>query len=150
MYIVQNSTIICLTDCREEDDPNYLPWVRPVTCAAIAISALIFFTLLYFGKSWTESREFERVKRAAVKGSDRRMLRKLRWQESLASQNGSDRRSIRKQDWQDSCASEGVHWNRLKISVLARNQGSLTPETPRGNHTPRASELEMAMFDTKT
>ena len=30
--------------------------MRPVTCAGIAVSALIFFSLLYFGKTWTEAR----------------------------------------------------------------------------------------------
>ncbi|XP_023340992.1 uncharacterized protein LOC111711005 [Eurytemora carolleeae] len=56
-YILINSTVICLTDCEmKRNNPEHLPWVRPVTCAAIAVSALIFFMLLYFGKTWTESR----------------------------------------------------------------------------------------------
>jgi hypothetical protein len=31
-------------------------WVRPATCAAIAVAAIFFFTILYYGKSWADSR----------------------------------------------------------------------------------------------
>jgi len=120
VYVIVNTSLVCLSECYVPGPSSeYLPWVRPVTCAAIAVSAILFFALLYFGKSWTESR-----------GADRRMNRK---QEQMAGR-------------------EGPHWNRLKISVLTGNrcQDSPTPETPRLNATPRASELEMAMFDTKT
>ena len=53
---LRKNSSICL-DCEmKRHNPEHLPWVRPVTCAAIAVSALIFFMLLYFGKTWTESR----------------------------------------------------------------------------------------------
>ena len=53
----KNLFIILCLDCEmKRNNPEHLPWVRPVTCAAIAVSALIFFMLLYFGKTWTESR----------------------------------------------------------------------------------------------
>merc|ERR1719483_1277033 len=49
---------MCLTGACEEDE--YPDWARPATCAAIAITALVFFSLMYFGKSCTDSRVSER------------------------------------------------------------------------------------------
>ncbi len=38
------------------DEPELAGWVRPATCAAIAVAAIFFFTILYYGKSWADSR----------------------------------------------------------------------------------------------
>merc|ERR1719154_1018053 len=45
---------MCLTGACEDDE--YPDWARPATCAAISITALVFFSLMYFGKSCTDSR----------------------------------------------------------------------------------------------
>jgi len=139
VYIVQNSTLNCLTDCQESGEPEQKPWVRPVTCAAIAVSALVFFTILYFGKSWTESREFERIKRAAIKGTDRRQLRK---QGHVPSVNPTP-----------TSTQDRISWGRLKVSVLAGSRvqvDNAPPETPKSNQPRRDTELELAMFDAKS
>merc|ERR1719483_93997 len=83
---------MCLTGaCEENEFPD---WARPATCAAIAITALVFFSLMYFGKSCSESR---------VKVSDRRP-------------------SSRSRDTKPQSA-DGPQWDRLKISMLA-NRGT--------------------------
>merc|ERR1711875_200918 len=46
---------MCLTGACEEND--FPTWARPATCAAIAVTALVFFSLMYFGKSCSEARE---------------------------------------------------------------------------------------------
>ncbi len=38
------------------EEPELAGWVRPATCAAIAVAAIFFFTILYYGKSWADSR----------------------------------------------------------------------------------------------
>jgi len=143
IYIVQNLTISCLTDCRESGEPEQLPWVRPVTCAAIAVSALVFFTILYFGKSWTESREFERIKRAAIKGTDRRQLRKQAHAAHAVHAAPTP-----------TATAERTSWSRLKISVLAGSRAQAgdiaAAESQKSNQTRRDTELELAMFDAKS
>jgi len=61
-YLVHNSSVVCVRDCVEGEASiqDFEPWIRPMTCAAIAVGALIFFTILYFGKTWTESRGMDR------------------------------------------------------------------------------------------
>ena len=52
--LVLAGLVMCLTGaCEENEFPD---WARPATCAAIAITALVFFSLMYFGKSCSESR----------------------------------------------------------------------------------------------
>ena len=54
IILVLADLVMCLTGaCVEDQFPD---WARPATCAAIAITALVFFSLMYFGKSCTESR----------------------------------------------------------------------------------------------
>merc|ERR1719320_979434 len=79
---------MCLTGACEEND--FPTWARPATCAAIAVTALVFFSLMYFGKSCSEAR---------VKVSDRKS-------------------SSRSRDTKHP-SSDGPHWDRLKISMLA-------------------------------
>ena len=54
IILVLADLVMCLTGaCEENEFPD---WARPATCAAIAITALVFFSLMYFGKSCSESR----------------------------------------------------------------------------------------------
>ena len=54
IILVLADLVMCLTGaCQENEFPD---WARPATCAAIAITALVFFSLMYFGKSCSESR----------------------------------------------------------------------------------------------
>merc|ERR1719445_510677 len=46
---------MCLTGACEEND--FPTWARPATCAAIAVTALVFFSLMYFGKSCSRGRD---------------------------------------------------------------------------------------------
>merc|ERR1719312_1618661 len=91
---------MCLTGACEEND--FPEWARPATCAAISITALVFFSLMYFGKSCSESR---------VKISDRRLINRA---QKAKAANGT---------------SEGPQWDRLKISMLANRPP--TPEVSR-------------------
>eukprot|EP00090_Calanus_glacialis_P025531 TRINITY_DN39937_c0_g1_i2.p1 TRINITY_DN39937_c0_g1~~TRINITY_DN39937_c0_g1_i2.p1 ORF type:complete len:161 (-),score=55.13 TRINITY_DN39937_c0_g1_i2:72-554(-) len=54
IILVLADLVMCLTGaCEENEFPD---WARPATCAAIAITALVFFSLMYFGKSCSEAR----------------------------------------------------------------------------------------------
>ena len=54
IILVLADLVMCLTGgCQENEFPD---WARPATCAAIAITALVFFSLMYFGKSCSEAR----------------------------------------------------------------------------------------------
>ena len=54
IFLVLADLVMCLTGaCQENEFPD---WARPATCAAIAITALVFFSLMYFGKSCSEAR----------------------------------------------------------------------------------------------
>jgi hypothetical protein len=54
IILVLADLVMCLTGaCEANEFPD---WARPATCAAIAITALVFFSLMYFGKSCSESR----------------------------------------------------------------------------------------------
>merc|ERR1711872_866770 len=86
--LVLADMVMCLTGaCEQNEFPD---WARPATCAAIAVTALVFFSLMYFGKSCSESR---------VKVSDRKP---------------NSRSRDNKQP-----SADGPHWDRLKISMLA-------------------------------
>merc|ERR1711942_596795 len=61
IILVLADMVMCLTGACEEND--FPTWARPATCAAIAVTALVFFSLMYFGKSCSEAR---------VKVSDRK------------------------------------------------------------------------------
>jgi len=88
IILVLADMVMCLTGACEENE--FPTWARPATCAAIAVTALVFFSLMYFGKSCSEAR---------VKVSDRKT-------------------SSRSRDTKHP-SSDGPHWDRLKISMLA-------------------------------
>eukprot|EP00092_Neocalanus_flemingeri_P064100 GFUD01077682.1.p2 GENE.GFUD01077682.1~~GFUD01077682.1.p2 ORF type:complete len:179 (+),score=71.63 GFUD01077682.1:14-550(+) len=88
IILVLADMVMCLTGACEVD--QFPDWARPATSAAIAITALVFFSLMYFGKSCTESR---------VKVSERRPSTRL-----VATCHAS---------------ADGPQWDRLKISMLA-------------------------------
>merc|ERR1719378_1035963 len=47
--------LLCLEPhCQKEE--IWPEWARPATCVTIALTALILFSLVYFGKSWSDGR----------------------------------------------------------------------------------------------
>eukprot|EP00092_Neocalanus_flemingeri_P089130 GFUD01112749.1.p1 GENE.GFUD01112749.1~~GFUD01112749.1.p1 ORF type:complete len:170 (-),score=66.27 GFUD01112749.1:18-527(-) len=128
IILVLADMVMCLTGACEVD--QFPDWARPATCAAIAITALVFFSLMYFGKSCTESR---------VKVSERRPSR------SRATKHAS---------------AEGPQWDRLKISMLSNRACTPEhgvqniplqniPLLTRYNNRPECSEVAVHVFDTK-
>ena len=58
---VLNGREICLTtNCVEETEEEMLEdlewddWVRPALCIGIMLVAVVFFSFMYFGRSWLE------------------------------------------------------------------------------------------------
>ena len=60
IILVLAELTVCMTGtCKKEIEgeiSEFPDWARPATCAAISITALVFFSLMYFGKSCSESR----------------------------------------------------------------------------------------------
>merc|ERR1719369_150879 len=121
ILFVLKDMVMCLTGACEE--PDFPDWARPATCAAIAVTALVFFSLMYFGKSCSESR---------VKVSDRKP-------------------SSRSQDTKPASA-DGPHWDRLKISMLA-NRPPTPEVSRHGVQTvplqTRGHDVQVIVGDTK-
>merc|ERR1719483_943596 len=112
---------MCLTGaCEENEFPD---WARPATCAAIAITALVFFSLMYFGKSCTDSRV--RV---------------------------SERKSNNRSGTTKAPSADGPQWDRLKISMLA-NRPTTPEVSRHGVQTmtlqTRINDVTVHVGDTK-
>ena len=56
IILVLPELTVCMTGLCKEESEEFPDWARPATCAAISITALAFFSLMYFGKSCSESR----------------------------------------------------------------------------------------------
>merc|ERR1711934_123059 len=93
--------LLCLEPfCQKEE--IWPEWARPATCVTIALTALILFSLVYFGKSWSDGR---------VKGSDRRRGRGRRVETGYGNGNGMSTPK-------PSGMLLTPKWDRLKTSVL--------------------------------
>jgi len=121
IILVLADMVMCLTGACEENE--FPTWARPATCAAIAVTALVFFSLMYFGKSCSEAR---------VKVSDRKT-------------------SSRSRDTKHP-SSDGPHWDRLKISMLA-NRPPTPEVSRHGVQTvplqTRGHDVQVIVGDTK-
>ena len=63
---MMEETVICLEgSCREAEDEtgadeviiiseSFNSWVKPAICVSIVLVAVIFFSFMYFGRSWLE------------------------------------------------------------------------------------------------
>jgi len=115
--------LLCLEPyCQKED--SWPEWARPATCVTIALTALILFSLVYFGKSWSDGR---------VKGSDRRRCRGRRVDSGHNTGNGTSTPK-------PSGMLLTPKWDRLKTSVLTGPPSS----SPR-----KMSSSESQMHSTK-
>ena len=56
IILVLADMVMCLTGACEDEEDQFPDWARPATCAAIAVTVLVFFSIMYFGKSCSESR----------------------------------------------------------------------------------------------
>jgi len=111
LALLVGEQLLCLEPfCQEETWPEY---ARPATCVAIALTALILFSLVYFGKSWSDGR---------VKGSDRRRCRGRRVETGYTNGNGNGPSTPR-----PSGLLLTPKWDRLKTSVLTGGGSSHSP-----------------------
>merc|ERR1712038_190290 len=58
LLLIHRGYTLCLTGiCHEEEESQEFPvWAKPITCAAIVVIVFIFFSVIYFGKSYSDNR----------------------------------------------------------------------------------------------